>query len=622
VAGCWFDSKFNLYTADFDDTKVIKHDLAIDSQTGLRTQSLFANTQTDAPDGHSNSIVMAVNGAVYVGQGAGSPVQPELLSYRSDGTFLDSDTPDIETGGGIDWMDLATDQRTMFYTSRGRAIKRYNVETDTQLGDFVTLPVETVGNTSAKAFAIRLLGPSFNGSHGLLVADNLNIKRLDAAGTVVATFDYTASNANNSENAWQGLNLDPDGLHFWAAGVSKGTRLYRFPLASSGTDLAPNLGPIDAGGNNTRTGVCILGEPQTQVFSLNLSTPPGPSQFFDVTAKFGDPAALGTGDPYSFNIYRLQINVKGNQSVVGAVSFTPESTSLACTGSTDESPFDCRFTQTPAQCVPYFNDPDPPNPTGSLDPYRCGFYRLEIPSCTAANASSCPYADPFIPGTDDINFQFIIDHPDAPPSFNVMAFGPPPKGNPRLMRDPSRVTGDQFFIDATAAVIDPPYFGGGGVNDYAVAQRVPINPGACATVINPNDKGLNSGSSIKITIEVKSGPMVGTVCTGTPLGGATDGTNKITLAIAGTGTNNTLIIYCTTPGNSNACFQPNGPTGTYQANVNLDPASIPPDTVNPYFFAVTSVNVPSDNTGTQNAGIFPPTGRTYFVCPNGSNCGG
>src|SRR5262245_55762504 len=39
TAGCWFDSVFNLYTADFYNTKVIKHNLAVP-----HAQSVFADT--------------------------------------------------------------------------------------------------------------------------------------------------------------------------------------------------------------------------------------------------------------------------------------------------------------------------------------------------------------------------------------------------------------------------------------------------------------------------------------------------------------------------------------------------------------------------------------------------
>jgi hypothetical protein len=360
------------------------------------------------------------------------------------------------------------------------------------------------------------------------------------------------------------------------------------------------------------------------VYSLNLSTPPGPSQFFDVSAKFGDPTAIGENDFYSFSTYRIRVHVKGNQSVIGAIGFTPQSTSLVCNpdpnnpNQPDPNDFDCRFTQTPAQCVPFFKDPSAANPLGSLDPYRCAFYRLEMPNCSIASPGTCPYDEAFVAGTDDIDMEYIMNMTNPPSGvFKVSGYGPAPKGNPRVMRDPSRVAGNQFFVDATAAVIDWPAIGTGGFNDYSPAQRMLTTPGVCAEIIKPDNFEQNSGSSIKVQVVVKTGPLVGTTCTGTGITGAASGTNKITLAIAGTGPNTALKIYCAHQGNANDCFTEIGSAGTYQANVVLNPAEIPPDNVNPYIFAVTSVNV-ADPAGPNNPGIFPPVARQYKICTSGS----
>ena len=56
----------------------------------------------------------------------------------------------------------------------------------------------------------------------MLVADSINIKRLDATGGVVTTYDVP------NEDAWRALNLDPDG---W---LSTPTALLILPAATSG----------------------------------------------------------------------------------------------------------------------------------------------------------------------------------------------------------------------------------------------------------------------------------------------------------------------------------------------------------------------------------------------------
>src|SRR5262245_26213504 len=117
VGGCWFDSTFNVYLSDVENTKVVKYNLA-NSHSALP----FADPTTLVGAGGSNSIVMAVNGDVYVGHKGGAP--NKLVRYRSDGTLPVGYSPSAENGG-VDWMDLATDQKTLFYTSRGREIRAF-----------------------------------------------------------------------------------------------------------------------------------------------------------------------------------------------------------------------------------------------------------------------------------------------------------------------------------------------------------------------------------------------------------------------------------------------------------------------------------------------------------------
>jgi hypothetical protein len=373
-----------------------------------------------------------------------------------------------------------------------------------------------------------------------------------------------------------------------------------------------------------------MGEPQNQIRPLNLSTGAGGTVLKDITAPFGDPAAIGDDDFYSFSTWRLRIHVKANQpGIVAAVSFTLQSTSLAC-NPYDPNDFDCRFTATPAQCVPFFKDPSASNSESSLDPYRCAYYRVkDMPLCQASNPGACPFAEEFVPGTNDILSDILLNLTNPPSTvFDVSAYGPAPKGNPRLMRDPDSVnTGplaDQFFIDATTAVIDWPAFGTGTPNDYSPVQRVPSTAGSgggCAEIIKPDKDSFNGGSAIKVRIRVTDGPRVNGVCTGNPLLGATSGTSNITLAIANPALN-VLEIYCETPGNSLGCFKevPTSP-GEYQSTVDLTDPPFTPSTDHAYFFAITSVNVPSANPATQGAGQFPPTGRHYFICPKGGKCG-
>jgi len=49
-----------------------------------------------------------------------------LLRYAPDGTFIRSFAPAVEHHG-TDWIDMAADQKTVFYTSEGTHVKRFNV---------------------------------------------------------------------------------------------------------------------------------------------------------------------------------------------------------------------------------------------------------------------------------------------------------------------------------------------------------------------------------------------------------------------------------------------------------------------------------------------------------------
>src|SRR5205823_4836950 len=128
-------------------------------------------------------------------------------------------------GRGIDWLALATDQCTLFYSCEGGRIQRWDVCARRQLPDFASLP------GSGLAFAIRLLPPG-DGSGGLLVADNADVKRLDGRGAVVQTYDVAG------QPYWFALALDPDGTSFWSGG-SNGGSLYRFDLATGAVLAGP-----------------------------------------------------------------------------------------------------------------------------------------------------------------------------------------------------------------------------------------------------------------------------------------------------------------------------------------------------------------------------------------------
>ena len=94
---------------------------------------------------------------------------------------------------GSDWVDLAADQHTLFYTSEGTEVKRFDVGSNTQLPDFSSaLP--------ALGEALRLTGT------GVLVATQSEaIVRLDGSGNVAQTY---TDPTGGGEADWNALTLD------------------------------------------------------------------------------------------------------------------------------------------------------------------------------------------------------------------------------------------------------------------------------------------------------------------------------------------------------------------------------------------------------------------------------
>ncbi len=233
TAGCAFNASFTkLYTTNFSNTKVVVYGDPIPHPV-----SQIIDTRLTFPSLSSESVVFDAAGSFYVGHADGDH---RLHKYDAAGNLLMTFSPATERRG-TDWNDLAADQRTMFYTSEGGLIKRFDVGGNVQLPDFAS-----IGGLS---FALRLLLPA-DGRGGLVVANFVDIKRLDSSGTVVQTYDAPG------EDGWFSLNLDPNGTSLWAGDVAS-TNFYRFNLASG----AVEVGPIGTGAAAFALGgLCVKGE--------------------------------------------------------------------------------------------------------------------------------------------------------------------------------------------------------------------------------------------------------------------------------------------------------------------------------------------------------------------------
>lgn len=243
-AGCAFNPTLDrLYTTEFLHSEVVVFDDA--------SPHSVLQTVATSPGESSESIVFAADESFYVGHADGDR---QIHHYDAGGTLLATFGAATQNRG-TDWLDLAANQKTMYYTSEGPAIKRFDVGTNQQLADFASVGIA--------AFALRLLPPG-DGSTGLLVANYSDVKRLDATGTVIQTYDV------DGENSWFALNLDPNGTSFWA-GNHESAQFYRFNIATG----AVEVGPINTGtGSFSLDAICLKGEPPA-VLGISVDIKPG-----------------------------------------------------------------------------------------------------------------------------------------------------------------------------------------------------------------------------------------------------------------------------------------------------------------------------------------------------------
>jgi sugar lactone lactonase YvrE len=206
TTGLAFDAGPRLYVTDFSANDVTRF-------LSDGTASSFGSGYNAAPE----SIVFDSSGNAYVGQASGSK---QVLKFSPSGTLLASYSPAPEVVG-TDWIELAPDHCTLYYTSEGTKVHRFDVCTNTQLSDFAA--------GLSHAFAIKLLPDG-----GALVADESSIVRFDATGTAVHSY-------GTGGTLWFSVALDPSGSSFWAGDANTGD-VKKFDLTSGAVLASFNTG--------------------------------------------------------------------------------------------------------------------------------------------------------------------------------------------------------------------------------------------------------------------------------------------------------------------------------------------------------------------------------------------
>jgi len=167
------------------------------------------------------SITFDAAGNMYVGQADCSGQILKIAAGRPSVAYQVA----AERRGSL-WVDLASDGCTIFYTSLGPNVKRFDVCTTTQLPDFNLAPLP-----GGETHALHVLPDG-----GVLVSTGQVVSRLDAAGALVQTYSVSGES-----QYWTGVDLVGDGT-FWAVNYYA-SNVYKFDLATGAVLASFNAGP-------------------------------------------------------------------------------------------------------------------------------------------------------------------------------------------------------------------------------------------------------------------------------------------------------------------------------------------------------------------------------------------
>lgn len=225
--GMAFDGTGNLYVTNFGINQVSQ----LAGPNDPHTQTLFASQA-----GNPEMIVFDASGNAYV-----SSANSGLIAMYGPGGGAPLDTVDV--GARADFIDLAADQNTLFYTTESNFIGMYDFAGDTFLGNFASGYSCTTGG-GVNTFALRLLDDG-----GALAAIGGCVARFDSTGNKIQEYDV------GGVNGFFALNLDADGTSVWSGSFNNGT-LYKFDV-----DTGDLLQTISTGaGASSLFGVAVFGE--------------------------------------------------------------------------------------------------------------------------------------------------------------------------------------------------------------------------------------------------------------------------------------------------------------------------------------------------------------------------
>ena len=142
TAGSAFDAFGNLFVTTFFRNTVAKFD-----NNGLLINRSFASGFNQGTE----SISFTRSGDIFVGDAGGN----QIFKLNSNGVIVGTFATTVDRG--TDWIDCACDQHTIYYTSEGNSIRRFDTLNNNQLPDFNILPLpgmSTGATATGNAYAM------------------------------------------------------------------------------------------------------------------------------------------------------------------------------------------------------------------------------------------------------------------------------------------------------------------------------------------------------------------------------------------------------------------------------------------------------------------------------------
>jgi PKD repeat protein len=297
MTGMGFDALQNLYTTNFTADTVSRF-----SGNGS-LMGTFGSGYNCKPE----SIVFDQAGHAYVGETGCSHA---ILKFDAYGNLVAAFSVATEQEGS-DWIDLASDQCTIFYTSQGSSVLRYNACSKQQLPPFAT------GLNTGLGLKILPDG-------GVVVADKQDIVRFDSGGRKIMT--YNAS----GESCWVSVALDSDNASFWAADFCS-SDVVQFNLNSGNEVSKFNSGSA----SNTVYGVAERVAPSRVTPAGPLTAAPAQAsvtagQSATFTLNF-NPNGAASGQTFTFACADLPANSSCSFSPASVQAGGPQNTQLTVT---------------------------------------------------------------------------------------------------------------------------------------------------------------------------------------------------------------------------------------------------------------------------------------------------